>query len=80
MNRRGQPRTGHSVKHGPTRILASVTNTDILIRCAKCDRTTRVGGTLENGWRYFRDGVGELVLLCALCVHLESRPDAPSLD
>jgi hypothetical protein len=66
------------VKRGTTRILASVTNTDILIECANCGRPGRVGGTVENGWRYFRDGVGLLVLLCALCVHLESRPDTPA--
>ena len=39
-------------------------------------RPGRVGGTLESGWRYFRDVSGELVPFCALCVHLECRPDA----
>jgi hypothetical protein len=68
---------GHSVKRRPTRTLAGVTNTEILIKCANCGRPGRVGGTVENGWRYFRDGVGQLVLFCALCVHLESRPAAP---
>jgi hypothetical protein len=78
MNQGGQPRTGHSVKRRPTRILAGVTNTDILIECAACGRPGRVGSTVENGWRYSRDGAGNLVLHCALCVHLDSRRHAPA--
>ena len=78
MNRRGQPRTGHSVKRRPIHILADVTNTDILIECATCGRRSRVGSTVENGWRYVRDDAGKLVLHCALCVRLDSRRHAPA--
>jgi hypothetical protein len=28
---------------------------------------------MEIGWRYYRDALGQLVLLCALCVHNETR-------
>ncbi len=80
MNQGGQPRMGHSVKRRPIRTLAGVTNTDILIECATCGRRGRVGSTVENGWRYSRDATGELVLHCALCVHLDSRRHAPPSD
>jgi hypothetical protein len=69
---------GHTVKPELAPTLASMAQSEIDVACANCGRPGRVGGTLENGWRYFRDGVGELVLFCALCVRLGSRPDAPA--
>lgn len=52
--------------------------TDILITCANCGRTVRETEAKDAGWRYWRDGVGELHLFCSLCAHREFQPDAPA--
>jgi hypothetical protein len=62
----------------PTRILASMPPTDILIECANCGRPVRESEAEEAGWRFYSDGVGELLPFCALCTYREFRPDVPS--
>ena len=42
-------------------------------------QSARPRGRREDlGWRFYSDGVGELVPFCSLCVHREFRPDAPA--
>lgn len=67
----------HGVKRSPTRILASVPQTDILIECANCGRVGHEAAAKEAGWRYWSDGV-DLHLICPLCASREFAPDAPA--
>ncbi len=30
---------------------------------------------MEKGWRYYRNGAGELVIFCALCTYRAPSPD-----
>jgi hypothetical protein len=39
---------------------------DSVATCANC------------GWRFYSDGVGELLPFCGLCIAREFRPDAPA--
>jgi len=55
-----------------------VPSTDILIDCANCGRPGREVDAKEAGWRFFSDGVGELVPFCSLCAFREFRADAPA--
>lgn len=52
--------------------------TEILIECANCRRPVREADAEDLGWRYYGDGLGELVPFCSLCIHREFRPDAPA--
>ena len=53
------------------RLASGVTKTEKLILCANCGRVGNEAAAKEAGWRAFSDGVGELHLFCALCVHRE---------
>jgi hypothetical protein len=55
----------------------TVAQTDILIECVNCGRVGPEAGAKEAGWRFYCDGVGELLPFCALCAYREFRPDAP---
>jgi hypothetical protein len=46
-----------------------VTQTEKLILCANGGRVGREAHAKDAGWRAFSDGVGELHLLCGLCVY-----------
>ena len=50
--------------------------TDILIACANCSRLVRESDSDGLGWRFYSDGVGELVPFCGLCAHRRFHPDA----
>jgi hypothetical protein len=76
MKCRRQPRKGYSVKRRPARILAGVPQTDVLITCANCGRPVHEADAKELGWRFYSDGVRELLPFCGLCIHREFRPDA----
>ena len=52
--------------------------TDILVECVNCGRVGREADAKEAGWRFYSDGVGELLPFCALCAYREFRPDAPA--
>jgi hypothetical protein len=55
-----------------------VPQTDILITCANCGRPGREPDAEELGWRFYSDGVGELLPFCGLCAHRAFHPDAPA--
>ena len=55
-----------------------VSQTDVLITCSNCGRPVREADARELGWRVYRDGVGELLPFCGLCIHREFRPDSPA--
>jgi hypothetical protein len=52
--------------------------TDFLIFCANCARPVREADAEALGWRCWSDGVGKRHLICSLCAHRESSPDAPA--
>ena len=52
--------------------------TDILIACANCGRPVRKADAKDLGWRFYSDGLGELLPFCGLCIAREFRPDAPA--
>lgn len=54
----------------------TVAQTEPLIVCANCGRPVREADADALGWRFYSDGVGELLPFCGLCAHREFRPDA----
>ena len=72
-----QPTRGYSVKRRPARNLVGVTQTNILIECAKCGRVGREADAKRAGWRDWSDGT-TLHLICALCAYRRFRPDVPA--
>jgi hypothetical protein len=49
-----------------------------LIECVNCGRVCRQGDAKEAGWRFYSDGVGELLPFCSLCAYRGPRPAAPA--
>lgn len=55
-----------------------MTRPDILIECANCSQPVHEADAEDLGWRFYSDGLGELVPFCSLCAHREFRADAPA--
>jgi hypothetical protein len=68
---------GHTVKRCPSRILTSVTQTNIILSCVECQRSIRESEAKRAGWFYWSDAV-DLHLICALCAAREFAADAPA--
>ncbi len=48
------------------------------LTCANCSTTVPELDAEAAGWRYWSDGVGELLPFCPVCAEREFAPDAPA--
>ncbi|HXH89377.1 MAG TPA: hypothetical protein VNI55_12320 [Gaiellaceae bacterium] len=46
--------------------------------CANCSITILERDADDAGWRFYSDGVGELMPFCPVCIEREFRADAPA--
>ncbi len=48
------------------------------LTCANCATTILERAVETTGWRFYSDGVGELLPFCDVCEFREFSPDAPA--
>lgn len=48
-----------------------------VVACSNCAAIVDEADAKDAGWRFWSDGVGELVPFCGLCADREFRADAP---
>ena len=52
--------------------------TDPVLTCSNCSDTILERDAEAAGWRFYSDGVGELLPFCPDCIEREFRADAPA--
>jgi hypothetical protein len=63
-----QPSDGVLPGHYCRECASALQMIDTLVRCSECGRAVESEAAAERlGWRYYADGMGELVPLCGKC-------------
>ena len=65
-------------KTGGDSIVVSSSRTETGYRASNCSSPILESETEAAGWRYWSDGVGELMPFCSDCIEREFKADAPA--